>query len=264
MPYAGSTPGPGGAFRPDRQEFPQALPVRCGIPHFPPITENDMKRLLLAFALLLASSLALAAVNINTATREELEALPGIGPVKAQAIVDYRNANGPFKSPEDVMKVKGIKEGEFGKLRGEISVSGRTTLPAGARKAEPATGGSTRAVTPAPAAAAGGSATAPTAKPATTAPAKEAAGSKASKAEPAKEAKATTKEEKAAKAKAEKDAKAKAKEEKAAKAKEEKAAKAKAEKEAKAAKTKESGAAKEKAAKEKAPKEAAGTEKASK
>ena len=117
-----------------------------------------MKRLLLALALLFASGLALAAVNINTATREELEALPGIGPVKAQAIIDYRNANGPFKSPQDVMKVRGIKEGEFGKLQGEISVSGRTTVPAGARKAEPSTGGSMRATTAAPATAGGASA----------------------------------------------------------------------------------------------------------
>ncbi|HKP67215.1 MAG TPA: helix-hairpin-helix domain-containing protein, partial [Casimicrobiaceae bacterium] len=84
-----------------------------------------MKRLLLGLALLLAASVALAATNINTATKEELEALPGIGPVKAQAIIDYRAANGAFKSPEDVMKVKGIKEGEFGKIKDQISVSGR-------------------------------------------------------------------------------------------------------------------------------------------
>ena len=89
-----------------------------------------MKRLLLAVALLLASGVALAAININTATKEELEALPGIGPVKAQAIVDYRNTNGPFKSPQDVMKVKGIKEGEFGKIKDQIMTSGTTTLPA--------------------------------------------------------------------------------------------------------------------------------------
>ena len=70
-----------------------------------------IKRLIAALALLLITSAALAAVNINTATKEQLDALPGIGPVKSQAIIDYRNANGPFKTPEDIMKVKGIKEG---------------------------------------------------------------------------------------------------------------------------------------------------------
>src|SRR5438445_245256 len=86
-----------------------------------------MKRILLLLAMLLFWGVALAAVNINTASKEELDALPGIGPVKAQAIIDYRSQNGPFKSPEDIMKVKGIKEGEFGKIKNEITVSGRTT-----------------------------------------------------------------------------------------------------------------------------------------
>src|SRR5678816_13952 len=83
-----------------------------------------MKRLLLLLVTVLFSALALAAVNINTADRAELEALPEIGPVKAQAIIDYRNANGPFKSPEEVMKVTGIKEGTYGKIKGLISVTG--------------------------------------------------------------------------------------------------------------------------------------------
>src|ERR1700694_5487266 len=86
-----------------------------------------MKRFLLVLVTLLFSAFALAAVNINTATKQELDALPEIGPVKAQAIIDYRNANGPFKTPEDVMKVNGIKEGTFGKIKGLISVSGTPT-----------------------------------------------------------------------------------------------------------------------------------------
>jgi len=131
-----------------------------------------MKRLLLLVVALLFSSLALAAVNINTASLSELDALPGIGSVKAQAIVDYRTANGPFKTPEDIMKVKGIKEGEFGKLKGQISVSGASAAPP---KAEPAK-------TAAPAAAPAPAAKAEPAK--TAAPA--AAPAPAAKAEPAK------------------------------------------------------------------------------
>lgn len=57
-------------------------------------------------------------VNINTATKEQIEALPEIGPVKAQAIIDGR----PYKKPEDIMKVKGIKEGIFNKIKDSITV----------------------------------------------------------------------------------------------------------------------------------------------
>jgi competence protein ComEA len=57
-------------------------------------------------------------VNINTASKEELDILPGIGPVKAQAIIDAR----PFKTIEDIMKVSGIKEGEFAKIKDLITV----------------------------------------------------------------------------------------------------------------------------------------------
>jgi competence protein ComEA len=61
-------------------------------------------------------------VNINTATAEQLDALPGIGPTKAQAIIDYRNEHGRFSSIEDIQNVKGIKEGEFSKIKDYIRV----------------------------------------------------------------------------------------------------------------------------------------------
>jgi competence protein ComEA len=57
-------------------------------------------------------------ININTATQEELESLPGIGPVKAQAIIDGR----PYRRVDEVMNVKGIKEGIFEDIRDRITV----------------------------------------------------------------------------------------------------------------------------------------------
>jgi competence protein ComEA len=57
-------------------------------------------------------------VNINTASKDMLDALPEIGPVKAQAIIDNR----PYKKIEDIMKVKGIKEGTFDKIKDMITV----------------------------------------------------------------------------------------------------------------------------------------------
>ncbi|MCF7521713.1 helix-hairpin-helix domain-containing protein [Neisseria sp. ZJ106] len=92
-----------------------------------------MKKLLTAAALMLATAFAAAAVNINTASETELTALPGIGPAKAKAIVEYRKLNGAFKSPEELKNVKGIGEGIFSKLKGEAVTS---TPPA--KKAGPA------------------------------------------------------------------------------------------------------------------------------
>lgn len=61
-------------------------------------------------------------VNINRAGVEELDTLPGVGPATAQAIVDEREANGPFASVEDIQRVTGIGEKKFEKLEGSICV----------------------------------------------------------------------------------------------------------------------------------------------
>jgi competence protein ComEA len=61
-------------------------------------------------------------VNINTASAPELETLPGIGPVLAQSIVDYRQAHGPFGTVEEIMDVRGIGPGVFEDIRELITV----------------------------------------------------------------------------------------------------------------------------------------------
>jgi competence protein ComEA len=61
-------------------------------------------------------------VNINTASQEELETLPGIGPSLAQRIIQYRETSGPFKVPEDIKNVSGIGEKRYEQLKDYITV----------------------------------------------------------------------------------------------------------------------------------------------
>lgn len=61
-------------------------------------------------------------ININTATQEELTSLTGIGESKAKSIIKYREENGNFKSIEDIMKVSGISENLFAKIKENITV----------------------------------------------------------------------------------------------------------------------------------------------
>ena len=65
-----------------------------------------MKKFLFGVFAAMCTAFSLAAVNVNTASSAELEALPGIGPAKAKAIVEYRQKNGAFKSVEELNKLK--------------------------------------------------------------------------------------------------------------------------------------------------------------
>lgn len=65
---------------------------------------------------------AIKKININTATAQELTTLPRIGPKKAAAIIEFRNKNGKFQRIEDIMKVKGIGEKTFLRLKDLITV----------------------------------------------------------------------------------------------------------------------------------------------
>jgi competence protein ComEA len=91
--------------------------------------------LLAALGVLFAASPLLAAgesgltgvVNINTATAEELQLLPGIGEARAKAVIELRKRNGGFKSVEDLAEVKGIGATAIERLRPYIRTEGKTT-----------------------------------------------------------------------------------------------------------------------------------------
>jgi competence protein ComEA len=94
-----------------------------------------MKKLLVAlFAFFAFSGLAMAAVDINTATMEQLEVLKGVGPAKAKAIVEHRTKNGPFKTVDDLEAVKGFGKKTVDSLRSEIFVGDATPAKADAKK----------------------------------------------------------------------------------------------------------------------------------
>lgn len=61
-------------------------------------------------------------ININTADKAQLDKLPGVGPAMAEAIIAYRETEGRFQTPEDIMKVRGIGEAKFKKMKDKIAL----------------------------------------------------------------------------------------------------------------------------------------------
>lgn len=73
-------------------------------------------------ALLMHGSLAMAAININSASETELTGLPGIGPAKAKAIAEDRQANGDYETIDQLVRVKGIGMKMVDRLRDEATI----------------------------------------------------------------------------------------------------------------------------------------------
>ena len=61
-------------------------------------------------------------MNLNTATLEQLQTLPGVGPVLAQRILDYRDQHGGFATVADLQKVSGIGDSRYNDLKNRVTV----------------------------------------------------------------------------------------------------------------------------------------------
>jgi competence protein ComEA len=109
-----------------------------------------MRKLFLILVMSVAfSGVAVAAVNINTATKEELTSIKGVGEKRAQDIIDYRTKNGPFKTVDDLEKVPGVGPGLMKRVRSQVSTSGKTVIDKPAQKTIKTTKSTTKAAEPA-------------------------------------------------------------------------------------------------------------------
>ncbi len=108
-----------------------------------------MKKFLAMLAGVFAFNFAFAAVDLNTASMEQLQSVKGIGPAKAKAITEYRQKNGPFKTVDELEKVPGFGAKSVSNMKPEFSIGAAAAKPAAAVKAAAAP--VTPAATPAPA-----------------------------------------------------------------------------------------------------------------
>lgn len=97
-----------------------------------------IKQLLALVGALLVSTVAFGAdqVNLNTATQTQIEAVAGVGPTKAKAIVDYRTKNGSFKSVDELDNVTGFGKKTVEKVKGGFTVSNAQSSKAAASKSK--------------------------------------------------------------------------------------------------------------------------------
>jgi len=85
-----------------------------------------MKQTILAYLLyFILLPAAYAVVDINNASQAELETLNGIGPAKAQAIIEYRKKSGGFKSVDELDQVPGIGQATLANLKKDVAISGK-------------------------------------------------------------------------------------------------------------------------------------------
>ncbi|MBY4811542.1 helix-hairpin-helix domain-containing protein, partial [Burkholderia dolosa] len=134
-----------------------------------------LKKLLMLFVALslsLAAGIA-AAVDVNTASQAELEALKGLGPVKSKAIIDERTKNGPFKDADDLAnRVKGLGTKSVGHLEENgLTIGGSSAPPKGVKPSKPATTTTSANTSGTTSAGTGSTSTAPPAGPRAPAPA---------------------------------------------------------------------------------------------
>ena len=103
---------------------------------------STIRALLFVLAISPLAVMATNPVNVNTADAAALEQVKGIGPARAKAIIEYRNANGPFAKIEDLTRVPGIGDKSVLQLREQLTVgaapkSAPAATPAAAAKAAP-------------------------------------------------------------------------------------------------------------------------------